>query len=82
MTIAASFGSVGLHFSEEVAMPVPDEELPRKKKAPEVGEDLAALSLDELAGRIDLFRREIRRIEDAIESKRASATAADAFFKR
>jgi uncharacterized small protein (DUF1192 family) len=63
------------------AMPVLDEELP-KKKSHEIGEDLAALSLDELDVRIELLRNEIRRIEDAIKSKRASATAADAFFKR
>jgi uncharacterized small protein (DUF1192 family) len=64
------------------AMPVLDEELPKKKKAHEIGEDLAALSLDELDARIESLRNEIRRIEDAIKSKRASATAADAFFKR
>ena len=63
-------------------MPVLDEELPKKKKAHEIGEDLAALSLDELDARIESLRGEIRRIEDAIKSKRASATAADAFFKR
>ena len=54
-------------------MPIPDEELPKKKKTHEIGEDLAALSLDELDERIELLRGEIRRIEDAIKSKRASA---------
>lgn len=62
-------------------MPIPDEELPRKK-ALQIGEDLSALSLDELAARIEALRNEIGRIEDAMKSKRASATAADAFFKR
>lgn len=63
-------------------MPILDEELPKKKKAHEIGEDLSALSLDELDARSESLRNEIRRIEDAIKSKRASATAADAFFKR
>lgn len=63
-------------------MAILDEELPRKKKAHEIGEDLSALSLDELDERIELLKGEIRRIEEAVESKRASATAADAFFKR
>ena len=63
-------------------MPVLDEELPKKKKALEIGDDLSALSLDELDARIESLRNEIRRVEDAIKSKQASATAADAFFKR
>ena len=40
-------------------MPIFDEELPKKKKAHEIGEDLAALSLDELDERIELLRSEI-----------------------
>jgi uncharacterized small protein (DUF1192 family) len=63
-------------------MAILDEELPKKKKGHDIGEDLSALSLDELDARIELLRGEIRRIEDAIKSKRASANAADAFFKR
>jgi uncharacterized small protein (DUF1192 family) len=63
-------------------MPILDEELPRKKKTHDIGEDLATLSLDELDARIELLRNEIRRIEDAIKAKQASASAADAFFKR
>jgi uncharacterized small protein (DUF1192 family) len=62
-------------------MPILDEEPPRRKSL-QIGEDLSALSLDELAARIDALRNEIARIEDAMKSKRASATAADAFFKR
>ena len=63
-------------------MPILDEELPKKKKAHEIGEDLAALSLEELDERIALLKGEIVRIEEAIKSKRASAEAADSFFKR
>lgn len=63
-------------------MPIPDEERPERKKGHDIGEDLAALSLDELEARIGLLRAEIDRIEDTIKSKRASAAAADAFFRR
>jgi uncharacterized small protein (DUF1192 family) len=64
------------------AMPVVDEDQPRRKMSHEIGQDLAALSLDELAERIALLRSEIERIEAAIRAKQASAVAADAFFKR
>ena len=63
-------------------MPILDEELPKKKKAHEIGEELGALSLEELDERIALLKGEIARIEEAIKSKRASAAAADTFFKR
>jgi uncharacterized small protein (DUF1192 family) len=59
-----------------------DEDAPRKKLKHEVGEDLSALSLDELADRIALLRQEIARIEQAIAAKRASADVAASFFKR
>lgn len=81
MTITAAFASLAAIFGE-IAMPIVDEEPAKKKKSHEIGEDLATLSLDELDARIELLRTEIGRIEDAIRSKRASATAADAFFKR
>ena len=64
-------------------MAVFDEELPKKKKAGhELGEDLAALSVDELGERIALLRTEIARLEEAIAAKRASANVAESFFKR
>ena len=60
-----------------------EEELPKKKRAAhELGEDLAKLSLEELAERIALLRAEIDRLQAAIEAKRASAQAAESFFKR
>jgi uncharacterized small protein (DUF1192 family) len=62
-------------------MPVFDEEAPKKKLAHEVGEDLSRLSLDELAARVDLLKAEIERIEAAAAAKRASASAAQSFFK-
>jgi uncharacterized small protein (DUF1192 family) len=62
--------------------PIDDEELPKKKAAHAVGEDLSALSLHELDERIALLRAEIVRIEEAVRAKRASASVADSFFKR
>jgi uncharacterized small protein (DUF1192 family) len=64
-------------------MPILDEEPSRKKKAAhDLGEDLATLSLDELAERIGLLKAEIERIEAAIKAKKATADAAANFFRR
>jgi uncharacterized small protein (DUF1192 family) len=59
-----------------------DEDKPRKKIAHTLGEDLAKLSLDELAARVALLRAEIERIEAAAAAKRSSAEVAASFFKR
>jgi uncharacterized small protein (DUF1192 family) len=59
-----------------------DDDAPKKKTVHDIGEELATLSLDELAERIALLRREIERIEAAIAAKKASAAAAESFFKR
>jgi uncharacterized small protein (DUF1192 family) len=59
-----------------------DEDKPKKKIAHELGEDLAKLSLDELAARVALLRAEIERIEAAAAAKRSSAEVAASFFKR
>ena len=64
-------------------MPIADEEQPKKKKtAHELGEDLSALSLEELDERVAVLKTEIARIESAISAKRASADLAASFFKR
>ena len=63
-------------------MPLFEEELPKKKKAGhELGEELAALSVDELADRVALLKAEIVRLEEAIAAKKASADVAASFFK-
>jgi uncharacterized small protein (DUF1192 family) len=68
---------------EEHAMPAMDEEdRPKKKLVHEIGQDLALLSVEELADRIALLRDEIARLEQDIARKRASRSAADQFFKR
>ena len=63
-------------------MAIADDDQPRRKRGHDLGEDLSTLSLEELANRISLLRVEIARIEAAIGAKQASASAADAFFKR
>lgn len=63
-------------------MPLFDDDAPKKKKlVHEIGEDLAKLSLDELAARIEQLKSEIVRLESAAETKRASAKTAASFFK-
>lgn len=62
-------------------MSVPEEDVPKKAQKHEVGEDLASLSLDELSERIDLLSTEIKRIEETMRAKRASADVAASFFK-
>lgn len=63
-------------------MAIFEEELPKKKLAHVLGEELSTLSLDELDERIALLRAEIERIEASIRLKRASADVAQTFFKR
>ena len=64
-------------------MPAMDEDdRPKKKVAHEIGQDLALLSVEELADRIALLREEIGRLDEALAKKRASRSVADKFFKR
>lgn len=59
-----------------------EEQVRPKKKAHEIGEDLALLSVGELRERVEALKAEIERLEGAIRSKEASRDAADTFFKR
>jgi uncharacterized small protein (DUF1192 family) len=59
-----------------------DEELPKKKIAHEIGQDLYLLSAEDLAERIVLLKQEIARLEAAMSKAQASRNAADQFFKR
>ncbi len=64
-------------------MPTIDsDELPKKKIAHQLGQDLALLSVSELAERIGLLKDEIARMEEEISKKQASQAAANAFFKK
>jgi uncharacterized small protein (DUF1192 family) len=61
----------------------PEELLPRKPRAQIVlGEDISTMSAFELEERIARLEAEILRSREAIVARRATKTAADAFFKR
>ena len=57
------------------------EDLPKPKHEHVLGENLEAISLDELNLRVAVLQREILRIQEEIVRKRVSRSAADAFFK-
>jgi uncharacterized small protein (DUF1192 family) len=57
------------------------DDLPKPKHEHVLGENLEAISLDELNLRVKLLAHEIQRIEAEINRKQASRSAADAFFK-
>ena len=60
-----------------------DELMPRKPKPETVlGQDLSAMSVHELEARIAALEQEIQRTRDAVRSRSATKSAADAFFKR
>ena len=52
-----------------------------KPQAHEIGETLDALSVGELAERVELLKREIERLEAAIGAREATRTAASSVFK-
>lgn len=57
-----------------------DDEV-KKPKGHEIGMMLDAMSVEELTDRIGMLEDEIVRLRAAIDSKRKSKSAADAFFK-
>ena len=64
-------------------MPAIDpDDLPKKKITHEMGQDLTLLSVGELVERVSLLKEEIARLEAEMARKRASQTAANAFFKK
>ncbi len=62
-------------------MTIEDDDRPRKKVTHEIGQDLALLSVEELAERIALMTSEIDRLQTAMTGKRASKDAANSIFK-
>jgi len=61
---------------------IEEDDKPKRKIAHEIGQDLALLSVGELAERVGLLKEEIGRLEAEMTRKRASQTAADRFFKK
>jgi uncharacterized small protein (DUF1192 family) len=61
---------------------IDDDAPPKKKLIHEIGQELALLSVGELAERIELLQLEVGRLEEAKAKKQASLSAADQFFKR
>ena len=59
-----------------------NEDIHKPKVAHTLGEDLAALSIDELEERIGLLKSEIERLAEAIAAKRTSADHAASFFRQ
>ena len=59
-----------------------DDDRPKPPSIARPGENLADLSVDELQGRIAVYRAEIERLGREIEAKETSRKAADAFFRR
>jgi uncharacterized small protein (DUF1192 family) len=57
------------------------EDLPKKPAAVTAGEPLDLFSVSELEQRVHELEAEIERTRAAIQSKRASKHAADAFFR-
>ena len=57
------------------------DDLPKKPPGLVIGENLDAVSLSELEQRVQALESEIARLKAEIVRKRASKTAADAFFR-
>jgi uncharacterized small protein (DUF1192 family) len=72
----------GTFDAKEAAMDTDD--LAPRKKPPQIqlGEDISALSAHELEQRIALLEEEISRCKKAIESRHATRSVAENFFKR
>jgi uncharacterized small protein (DUF1192 family) len=58
-----------------------DDDRPQPPSTARPGENLADLSLDELNARIELYRREIERLQAEIAAKEKGRKAADSFFR-
>ena len=59
-----------------------DDEPQKKLVSHEIGQDLSALSIEELEKRVELLKEEIIRLEEAGAVKRESMSSAESFFKK
>ncbi len=62
-------------------MAIDDDDKPKRKIAHEIGQDLSALSVEEIGERILMLTGEIERLRMAETKKRATRDAASNFFK-
>jgi uncharacterized small protein (DUF1192 family) len=60
---------------------VDPDDLPKPKPTVTVGDNLDLMSIADLEQRIETLESEIARVRQAIAQKRASKSAADAFFR-
>jgi uncharacterized small protein (DUF1192 family) len=58
-----------------------DDEAVKKPRGHEVGMPIDTMSIEELNDRIEMLRREIARLEAAIDSRKQTKAAADSLFK-
>jgi uncharacterized small protein (DUF1192 family) len=76
-------GPTAKFSAQEAKMPAIDEDdRPKKKIVHEIGQELALLSVGELAERVAVLKDEIARLEAAMAKKQASKSVADQFFKK
>jgi uncharacterized small protein (DUF1192 family) len=61
---------------------IDEDDRPKKKIVHEIGQELALLSVSELAERIVVLKEEIARLEANIASKQSVKSSADQFFKK
>jgi uncharacterized small protein (DUF1192 family) len=61
---------------------IDDEDRPKKKINHEIGQELALLSVGDLAERVAILKAEIARLEADMAKKNASKSAAEMFFKK
>jgi uncharacterized small protein (DUF1192 family) len=69
------------HIDQQRCAKMNLDDLPKPKHEHLIGENLEAISLDELNLRVKVLTQEIERIQAEITRKQASRSAADAFFK-
>jgi uncharacterized small protein (DUF1192 family) len=65
-----------------MSMTLFDDDAPQKKRVHEIGQDLSLLSVTDLDERVAILQDEITRVKQARETKQASKSAADAFFRK
>jgi uncharacterized small protein (DUF1192 family) len=81
--VTGTGGVVKICLAMEADMAAIDpDDLPKKKIAHEIGQNLDLLSVGELGERVVLLKEEIARLETEMSRKRASKSAADIFFKK